>query len=500
MSTQARTRDHRTVTAHVDESPRGRRIGALFDLDRTLLEGFSAYPYLGERLVRGAMPPREMLANLAAMLDYRLGRAGFSGLVGRTTLPLRGVAESVLVELGEDVFRKHLIGRIYPEAKALVSAHRARGHTLAIISSATRYQIEPVARYLGIDHVLCTRLEVSDGVLTGRVIRPTCYGEGKATAARTLAANAGLDLAASHFYTDAAEDLPLLELVGRPHALNPDAKLATLARQRGWPVQRFAPRRTGARELIGTALAYGSMIPLALGGRAIGTLTGSPREGIDLGIASWADFASRAIGLELDVKGRRHLWSHRPAVFVFNHQSQADALVVAKLLREKFTGVAKIEVSRNPLVGPVLKAMQVAFVDRSSRGKAVEALAPAIDALRQGTSLAIAPEGTRSDTERLGAFKKGAFHLAMQAGVPIVPVVIHNALDSQPKGARLFRPATIRVEVLPPVTTDGWKPASIARHVAEVRGMFLRALGQDAEPKAATATTRRRGSARRTKK
>lgn len=88
----------------------------------------------------------------------------------------------------------------------------------------------------------------------------------------------------------------------------------------------------------------------------------------------------------------------------------------------------------------------------------------------------------------------------MQAGVPIVPVVIHNALDSQPKGARLFRPATIRVEVLPPVTTDGWKPASIARHVAEVRGMFLRALGQDAEPKAATATTRRRGSARRTKK
>jgi putative phosphoserine phosphatase/1-acylglycerol-3-phosphate O-acyltransferase len=500
MSTQPRTKTHRPVTAHVGRSPRGHRVGAFFDLDRTLLEGFSAYPYLGERLVRGAMPPREMLANLGAMLDYKLGRAGFSGVVGRTTEPLRGVAESVLEELGEDVFRKHLIGRIYPEAKALVNAHRERGHTLAIISSATRYQIEPVARYLGIEHVLCTQLEVKDGVLTGKVIRPTCYGEGKATAARKLASSAGLDLSASHFYTDAAEDLPLLELVGKPHVLNPDAKLAKLARERGWPAQHFAPRATGAREAVGTVLAYGSMIPLVLGGRALGWLTGSARDGIDLGIASWADFATLAIGLKLSVKGRQHLWSHRPAVFVFNHQSQADALIVSKLLREKFTGVAKIEASRHPIVGPVFKALQVAFVDRADHRKAVEALAPAVEALREGTSLAIAPEGTRSETERLGPFKKGAFHLAMQAGVPIVPIVIHNALDSQPKGAKLFRPATVRVEVLPPVVTGDWKAGSIEEYVAEVRGMFLRALGQDAGHKAATATKSRRRTPRSMKK
>jgi len=490
------------VTAHVGEAPRGRRVGAFFDLDRTLLEGFSAYPYLGERLVRGTMPPREILANLGAMLDYKLGRAGFSSLVGRTTVALRGVAESVLEELGEDVFRKHLIGRIYPEAKALVNAHRERGHTLAIVSSATRYQIEPVARHLGIGHVLCTQLEVEDGVLTGRVIRPTCYGEGKATAARRLASSVGIDLPESHFYTDSAEDLPLLELVGKPHVLNPDARLATLARERGWPAQHFAPRAPGVRGAVGTLLAYGSMIPLVLGGRALDGLTGSSRDGIDLGLASWADFATLAIGLKINVRGRQHLWSHRPAVFVFNHQSQADALIVAKLLREKFTGVAKIEARRHPVAGPVFKALQVAFVDRADRGKAVAALAPAVEVLRKGISLAIAPEGTRSETERLGPFKKGAFHLAMQAGVPIVPVVIHNALDSQPKGAKLFRPATVRVEVLPPVMTRDWRAASISAHVAEVRGMFLRALGQDEAPNAATparAARSRRRPARSTR-
>jgi putative phosphoserine phosphatase/1-acylglycerol-3-phosphate O-acyltransferase len=479
MNGRAGDRTHRSVTAHVERSARGPQVAALFDLDRTLLEGFSAYPYLGERLVRGAMSPAEMVANLGAMLDYKLGRSGFSGVVGKTTGPLRGVAESVLEELGHEVFRKHLLARIFPEARALVRAHRARGHTLAIVSSATRYQIEPVARHLGIGHVLCTRLESRDGVLTGKVVRPTCHGEGKATAARRLAADRKLDLSASYFYTDAMEDLPLLELVGHPQVLNPDPKLAALARKRGWPVQRFAPRAAGPRELVATALAYGSMIPAVVAGKAVGMLTGNARTGINLTMSSWADFTTLAIGLELKVKGRQHLWSHRPAVFVFNHQSQADAVIMAKLLREDFTGVAKIEVSRHPIVGPMFRAMQVAFVDRADHKKAVVALAPAVEALRTGTSLVIAPEGTRSETERLGPFKKGAFHIAMQAGVPMVPVVIHNALESQPKGATLFRPATIRVEVLPPVATDDWTPASVDRHVADVRAMFLRALGQE---------------------
>jgi len=142
--------------------------------------------------------------------------------------------------------------------------------------------------------------------------------------------------------------------------------------------------------------------------------------------------------------------------------------------------------------------MGVVFIDRADKEKAIEALGPAVETLRNGTSLVIAPEGTRSETERLGPFKKGAFHMAMQAGVPIVPVVIHNALDSQPKGEVLFRPAMVQVEVLPAVDTSRWKTADIDRHVAEVRGMFLDALGQtEAKPRKKKAATRKKAAARK---
>ena len=97
----------------------------------------------------------------------------------------------------------------------------------------------------------------------------------------------------------------------------------------------------------------------------------------------------------------------------------------------------------------------------------------------EGRSVLIAPEGTRTVSPRLGSFKKGAFHLAMQAGVPIVPIVIHNSGDVQPKGDLLYHPGTVRVEVLPPVDTSNWSPAKIDEHVTEVRNMYLKALDQE---------------------
>ena len=104
---------------------------------------------------------------------------------------------------------------------------------------------------------------------------------------------------------------------------------------------------------------------------------------------------------------------------------------------------------------------------------------PLVDAMRvEGKSVCLSPEGTRSITDKLAPFKKGAFHLAMQAGVPIVPIVIHNSGDVQPKGDLLFHPGTVHVDVLPPVDTSKWSVDSIDQHVAEVRGMYLNALDQ----------------------
>ena len=91
----------------------------------------------------------------------------------------------------------------------------------------------------------------------------------------------------------------------------------------------------------------------------------------------------------------------------------------------------------------------------------------------------MSPEGTRSVTPKLAPFKKGAFHLAMQAGVPIVPIVIQNSTDVNPKGSSIYHPATVEVEVLPPVDTSDWRAELIDEHIDSVRNMFLKALEQD---------------------
>ena len=153
-----------------------------------------------------------------------------------------------------------------------------------------------------------------------------------------------------------------------------------------------------------------------------------------------------------------------------------------RLLRRDFAGVAKKEIKNNPLIGKTLELAGTVFVDRENSASAIDAIQPLVDAMRnEGKSVIIAPEGTRTVSPRLGPFKKGAFHLAMQAGVPMVPVVIHNAGDVAPKGEFVMRPATVEVDVLPPVDTSGWRPETIEEHVAEVRRMFQVMLGQDDE-------------------
>ena len=104
---------------------------------------------------------------------------------------------------------------------------------------------------------------------------------------------------------------------------------------------------------------------------------------------------------------------------------------------------------------------------------------PAVRALKQGRSISIAPEGTRSTTAKLGAFKKGAFHLAMQADVPIVPIVFRNVLDAFPKNAQVVRPATIEAIVLPPIDTSEWTLDTLEDEIETIRNNYLEILHQD---------------------
>src|SRR5262245_40140579 len=344
---------------------------------------------------------------------------------------------------------------------------------MAVVSSATRYQIEPLARDLGIEHILCTQLEVCDGRFTGGIQPPLCYGEGKLDAARALAETRGVDLSESFFYTDSDEDLPLLEHVGRPRPTNPNRRLATIAARRGWPSRTFHTRGLpGVMDVLRTTLSVASLGPSLLLGVPAGVLEGSWRQVINLAATTWGELGSALAGIRVSVTGEEHLWSHRPAVFIFNLQSAIDVLILCKLLRRDFVAISKKELRRNPIFGPFFALAGTVFIDRSDRTKAIEALKPAVEALREGLSIAIAPEGTRSSTGRLGRFKKGAFHIAAAARRPIVPIVIRNALDALPKHGIVARPATVDVVVHPPIPTDEWSDGPLDRHIAAVEQLY----------------------------
>lgn len=468
-----------SIVAEILASEPGPHIGAFFDLDKTLIKSFSAKDFFKTRMLSGKVTSKELVAQFAGALAYATGNANFASMAAIGAKGVKGVKEQVFIDVGEEVYQKHLAEAIYPESRALVAAHLAMGHTVAIISAATPYQVDPIARDLGIDKVRCTRMEVKKGVFTGNIVEPACWGEGKAEAGRQLMREFDLDLGKSYFYTDSVEDLPLLEIVGNPRPLNPDTKLSVLAFQNDWPVYRFHDEHPSqTTNLLRTGLAAGMFIPAILTGVSTGLNQRSWQDGVESMMAGLGDFGTAVAGIHLAVKGEEHLWSQRPAVFILNHQSNADFLIAAKLIRKGARGVAKKELQKMPIIGQMLMASGTIFLDRSDKDKAIEAMKPAVESLKSGTSVVIFPEGTRSYDYTLGKFKKGAFHLALQAGVPLVPIVLKNAHDAMPRGSNIFRPTTVEVVVLPPIPTADWQLETLDQHIAEVRGLFLRELGQ----------------------
>jgi len=465
------------LTQEIDRSSSGPKTAAFFDVDRTLLAGFSAVGFMKDKFANEGLSLSNVAEAVAGTLRFGMKRTSFPSFLEETSSDLVGLSEQELLEQGERVFAKHLVTDIYPESRVLVEAHQRRGHTVAIVSSATHFQIDALAVELGIEHVLCTELEFDQGKFTGKVQRPACWQEGKADAARGFAALHDIDLSASYFYSDSHDDLALLDLVGKPRLVNPDQELARVGSRRGWPVYEFSSRgRPGARELAGLVGSLASLGPAAMIGLPAALASGSLRKGADLMLSTYAELTTTLTGVSLNVEGEEHLWSHRPAVFIFNHQSGLDSLLMAQLTRRDVVGVAKKELETAPILGPLMKAAGVVFVDRGDRAKAIEAMKPAVDAMRKGLSVVIAPEGTRSATKKLGKFKKGAFHMAMAAGVPIVPVVLKNTLDALPRDAIVIRAATVEVVVHPPIPTADWKREDLDQQIAKIEALYRETL------------------------
>lgn len=467
------------LTGVLDAAPRDPSGVAFFDLDRTLVDGYSIVAFLHEALRAGLVAPGRILEQARAVLEE--GRGGLGALIERFVGTLSGERDATLEAIGARAFRRQVAGRIHPEARALIRAHRERGHRVVILSSATRYQVEPVARALGIPlrDVLCTRLVVDEaGRLTGRWKLPGCWNEGKRLHARAWLRRNGGRFENAWFYTDSHEDVALLERVGHPVVVNPDGALARRAAAEDWPVLRFRRRRPGVESVVRTGLTLSSVYGSLAAGAATLALGGRWRDAVDVSLSTFGHLGLAVGGVRLRVTGEHHLLGARPAVVVFNHQSALDGLIMARLLRGEFSGVCKRELAWNPVFGPALRAAGMIFVDRDSARGGARALGPALEALRGGRSLAIAPEGTRSVSTRPGAFHRGAFYLARRARVPIVPVVIHNSGDVLPRGGLLLRgDVPVQVTVLPPLQASHWHAGDLARHADALHQRYLRLLG-----------------------
>ncbi|QCB49744.1 HAD-IB family hydrolase [Rhodococcus sp. PAMC28707] len=465
----------------IAEAPAGPGTAAFFDLDGTLINGFSAKAVFLERLKTLDVTVRELWEISSAVVEMRMRNSPVDNLMGKAVKGLEGRRDEDLMTQAYTLFRNEIAPMIYPQARILVEAHRHAGHRLIIATSATPYQAIPVREDMMFDELLCTTPVVTDGVLTGELVGDSLWGPRKAQAVTDYAEREKLDLAECFVYSNGGEDVPMLLEAGRPVALNPDAELDRYAKKAGWPILRLeSPRRgTDLTSVVRSTAAMGAVIASAGIGIGLGILTRSRRTGANITSTVAPDIALTLAGIELDVTGTENAWSARPAVFMFNHQSAADSLIVTSILRRDITAVAKRELERDPRFALLGMIFDVAYIDRGDPAKAREALLPAIEKLHSGISVAIAPEGTRMPTSRLGRFKKGGFHLAMQAKVPIVPIVIHNAGDVMWKNDFTAHSGTVKVTVGEPIPTTGWEPDKLDSYIDDVRSYFDRTLGYD---------------------
>ncbi|WP_199431588.1 HAD family hydrolase [Qaidamihabitans albus] len=216
-------------------------VAAFFDLDKTIIASSSALAFSKPFLRQGLINRRAALKSAYAQLMFSLAgadadkterlRAEISRLCSGWDVDQ---VRSIVTETLHDV----VAPLVYAEAAHLIAEHKAEGHDVVVLSATGDEVVTPIAEMLGVTRSVATRMEVVDGRYSGQ-IEFYCYGEQKAVAAKRLAAEYGYDLASCHAYTDSSTDAPLLEVVGHPHAVNPDRALRRLAVERGWPVHSF---------------------------------------------------------------------------------------------------------------------------------------------------------------------------------------------------------------------------------------------------------------------
>ncbi len=410
---------------------------AFFDLDRTLLAGASGEVFSSAMkaagLVGRSLPGEKLLFNLFNSIGETLPSMA---LARQAVTMVRGKSREAVQQAAETVAGQ-LVAMVQPLAAPLFDEHRESGRPIVLATTTPYDLVKPFADLLGLDDVVATRYGVNaDGTYDGTLTGPFVWSAGKLAAVREWAERHDVDLAHSFAYSDSVYDTPLLAAVGHPFVVNPDPRMAVMARARRWPVIRLSAPSTGSRlpvsgrDLQKLALAFTrpQLIPYA----------------------------------RFDISGVENIPESGPAILCGNHRSYFDPLAMAMAIAKsgrtvRFLG--KKEVFDIPLVGQLAKAMGGIRVERGSGSD--EPLTAAAEALEQGDIVAIMPEGT---IPRGIAFfdpvlkgRWGAARLAAMTKAPVIPVGLWGTEKVWPRNSRLPNvlnltdPPHVTINVGPPV-------------------------------------------------
>jgi len=211
------------------------RVVAFFDVDETIVRGNSARLYAIEAIRHGELSVWKALKLVGWVALYRFGLMDMRTWIGKAATILAGFDQERLSERSRALFDTSMGDRLDAAVLHRIEDHRQRGHLLVLLTATLRQVVVPLFERLDFDAILSNELIEDNGVLTGRIIEPLCFGEGKVVHARQFLQSVAGTLENSYFYSDSIADLPMLEVVGHPVVVNPDPELSTIARQRGWP-------------------------------------------------------------------------------------------------------------------------------------------------------------------------------------------------------------------------------------------------------------------------
>jgi len=237
--------------------------GAFFDVDNTLMRGASIYHFARGLAARKMFGARDLARMTWGQLYFRLRGAENSEHIDAARQAalafVAGHSVEDIVSLGEEIYDDTMAARIWEGTRELTQRHLRAGQRVWLVTATPVELASILSRRLGLTGALGTVAETVDGVYTGRLVGGLLHGEAKAAAIRALAVREGLDLARCSAYSDSVNDMPMLTLVGHPHAVNPDLGLRAEARNRGWPVHDFRSGRKATMIALPVAAGAGAV-------------------------------------------------------------------------------------------------------------------------------------------------------------------------------------------------------------------------------------------------